>query len=501
VYDPEVVTVPVVVMGAGPAGLTAGYELANRGCRCVILEKDAACGGLARTFEYKGHLFDLGGHRFYTKVALVERIWREVLGDDLLTRKRLSRIYYRGRYFHYPLEPVDVVRGLSVTEIVRCCASYAKAHLFPARPEEDLETWVCNRFGRRLFDIFFKTYTEKVWGIACKQIHADWAAQRIGRLSMLSLARSVLPARRDERGEMRTLIREFLYPRRGPGMMWSRMQSIVAGRGSAVLLNTPVDKILWKQGRVEAVLADGRRYEAGNFISSIPIRELIQKLDPPPPDWLQDAASHFHYRDFLTVGLIVRGKNPFPDNWIYVHDPAVAVGRIQNYANWSPEMSPIPGEVNLGMEYFCFQGDSLWSIDDQELIRRARKELAQLRLVEEPAVVDGMVLRVPKAYPVYDESYQRGLKAIREFLKDVPNLQLVGRNGMHRYNNQDHSMLTAIMAARNILGARYDLWDLQLDADYLERGPVITEEEIQALDLTQPLTPQGLAEHARGGRV
>jgi protoporphyrinogen oxidase len=459
---------PVVILGAGPAGLAAAYALTESGVPCTLIEKESAVGGLARTFQYKDHLFDLGGHRFYTKVALVERLWNDLLKDDFLDRPRLSRIYFREKFFQYPLEPFDVVRGLGCWEVMRCGASYLRSHLFPTRPEPDFETWVSNRFGRRLFENFFEAYTEKVWGIPCNRIHADWAAQRIRGLSLLSLVRNAV---RFHRGaQIRTLIRAFQYPRRGPGMMWERMQSLVAGRGATVELNAPVEKILWRDGAVESVIAGGREYPARHLISTIPIRELIEKLDPEPPDWLREAAADFHYRDFLTVALLLKGPNPFPDNWIYVHDPAVAVGRIQNYRNWSPEMAP-EGRTALGLEYFCAKGDSLWETPDRDLIARARAELAQLGLNKGCEVVDGTVLRMEKAYPVYDDSHERGLDAIRRFLDRTPNLQLAGRNGMHRYNNMDHSMLAGILAARNILGGKFDLWSLNTDSDYQEAGP------------------------------
>jgi len=474
----------IVIIGAGPAGLTAAYELSKQGTQSTVLERDAQVGGIARTASYKGYLFDLGGHRFFTKVTLVEKMWQEVLGGDFLTRSRLSRIYYRSKFFSYPLEPMNALRGLGLLESLRCGFSYLAARLFPHRPEPDFETWVQNRFGRRLFETFFKTYTEKVWGIPCKEIRAEWAAQRIRGLSLTSLVLNALRPRRntDKQKVIKTLIHEFQYPRRGPGMMWNRTRELVEQRGSRVLLNAPVEKIRWRRDRITAVEAGGQLYAGEHFLSSMPIRDLIRSLDPAPPEHLLRAAEDFHYRDFLTVALMVRGRNLFPDNWIYVHDPQVQVGRIQNYSNWSPEMVPDAETSCLGLEYFCFEGDALWRTPDRELIELARREIGHLGLVDPAAVMDGAVVRVPKAYPVYDGTYQRGLEAVREFLAGVPNLQLMGRNGMHRYNNQDHSMLTAMLAARNILGGRYDLWRVNVDADYQEEGAAITEEEVKAME-------------------
>ena len=335
---------------------------------------------------------------------------------------RLSRIYYKSKFFQYPLEPMNALLGLGIVESIRCGFSYIAARLFPEKPETNLEAWVSNRFGRRLFGIFFKSYTEKVWGIPCRQIGAEWAAQRIRGLSFTSMIwNAIRPKKRqDKQGVIKTLVHEFQYPRKGPGMMWNKTRDIVESRGCRVELNTPVDRIRWEPGRVISVHAGGREYQADHFISTMPIRQLIECLDPAPPAYLVNAARDFKYRDFLTTCLICKGTNLFPDNWIYVHDPKVRVGRIQNYGNWSPEMVPDPDNSCLGMEYFCNQGDDLWKMRNDDLIALGRKELAQLGLAPEHAVVDGTVLRIPKAYPVYDETYQRGLDAIRHVPQGNP---------------------------------------------------------------------------------
>jgi protoporphyrinogen oxidase len=487
---------PVVIIGAGPAGLTAAYELSKSSVHSVVLEKGSVVGGLSRTADYKGYLFDIGGHRFFTKVSLVDRMWHEVLGADFITRPRMSRIYYKSKFFQYPLEPMNALMGLGIFESFLCGLSYVRAKLFPEKPEENLEAWVSNRFGNRLFKTFFKTYTEKVWGIPCREIQAEWAAQRIKGLSFTSMIWNALrPKRKQSRQEViKTLIHEFEYPRRGPGMMWTKTKEIVEDRGSRVVFQAPVESICWEPGRVKAIRAGGQAYSGDHFISSMPIRELIECLDPAPPEHVRRAADDFRYRDFLTVAVMVRGKDLFPDNWIYVHDPNVAVGRIQNYSNWSPEMVPEPDMSCLGLEYFCFEGDGLWTTPDAELVALAKKELGTLGLVDPKNIVDGTVLRIEKAYPIYDGTYRRGLAAVREFLATVPNLQLVGRNGMHRYNNQDHSMLTAMLAARNILGARYDLWQVNVEADYHEEGSMVTEEELKAMDASQPIVPRRVTE-------
>jgi protoporphyrinogen oxidase len=486
-----------VIIGAGPAGLTAAYELSKSGRRSIVLEREDTVGGLARTLAFKGYLFDIGGHRFLTKVALIEKIWREILGEDFLTRPRLSRILYRSKFFNYPLDPGNALAGLGIVEAMRCGLSYLWARMVPQKPEDHFQAWVANRFGQRLFKIFFESYTEKVWGMKCTEIQAEWAAQRIRGLSLYSLVCDALGLRRKGPQAIKTLVHEFHYPRLGPGMMWERASSIIRSRGSEVVFRAPVEKVLWESGRVTGVLAGGKLYEGDSFISSMPIRELIETLDPAPPEWLGNAATDFNYRDFITVALIIRGKELFPDNWIYVHDPGVRVGRIQNYKNWSPDMVPDAENTCLGLEYFCFEGDGLWSMPDQELIDLAGREVHALGLAPRSAILEGKVLRVQKAYPVYDDTYARGLEAVRSFLTMVPNLQLVGRNGMHRYNNQDHSMLAGVLAARNILGERYDLWRVNADADYLENGRSAMNDDLaalhSALQSTQPEVPAAIS--------
>ena len=481
----------VLILGAGPAGLTAAYELSANGIPSVVIEQDPVVGGLARTVEYKGYLFDIGGHRFYTKVPMIEKIWRDVLGADLLVRERLSRIYYRSHFFQYPLEPADVIGGLGVIEVLRCGASFSKAKLFPRMPEDDFETWVSNRFGRRLFDTFFRAYTEKVWGIPCREISAEWAAQRIRGLTLSSLVKDAF-GRPRKQGEIKTLIRQFLYPRRGPGMMWSRMSEILAGRGVRVLLNSTVETVAWNDGKF-VVSAGGSRWTARQVISTLPIRNLVSLFSPRVPDAVSHAASNLQYRDFIVVALILKRSRLFPDNWIYVHEPGVMVGRIQNYGNWSPDMTPDPEMTCLGLEYFCHEGDGLWNMQDSDLAALARREIARLGLADADSVTDSTVIRVPKAYPVYDSGYRGRLDTVRQFLQTVPNLYLAGRNGLHRYNNQDHSMLTGILAARNILGASYDLWDLSIDSGYLEEGPGLTAQQIDSLQAEQPAVPSSVS--------
>ncbi len=484
----------VIVMGGGPAGLTAAYLLSKSEIAVEVLERDDIVGGISRTATHGGYRFDIGGHRFFTKVSIVENLWNEILGDDLILRRRLSRIYYRGKFFSYPLKPFNALSGLGLWETSRCMASYAKARLRPIVPEDNFEAWICNRFGRRLFEIFFRTYTEKVWGMPCSEIEAEWAAQRIKGLSLASAIKNALfgETASGKHAVVKTLIDQFQYPRLGPGMMWERAKEMAEARGAKVHMRTPVRRIHWDANGVTSIESDSVSFEGTDYISSIAMDELVEALTPAPPPEVLAAAKRLRYRDFLTVALVVDKPDLFPDNWVYVHDPTVKLGRIQNFGNWSPEMVPDPNTSCLGLEYFCHEGDDLWSMADAALLALGAKEIASLGLLGGANVMDGAVVRMPKAYPVYDAGYSTAVALIRDFVSQrLPNLQLVGRNGMHRYNNQDHSMLTAMLAVKNINGSRYDLWRVNVDDEYQEEGASITEEDLQRLEQSQPFVPRG----------
>jgi protoporphyrinogen oxidase len=467
----------IVVTGAGPAGLTAAYLLSKEGYPVTVLEGDDMVGGISRTAMYKGYRFDIGGHRFFTKVAPVEALWRELLGDEFISVPRMSRIHYRGKYFDYPLKAVNALQALGPFTALAIVASYVKWHYKPYPVEENFEQWVTNRFGKRLYEIFFKTYTEKVWGIPCTEIRAEWAAQRI---QGLSLARAILNATslNKRSTKIKTLINEFEYPRLGPGQMWETARDRVRELGSQVLMRHRVTAIECANGRVQAVRAatpDGeRRFEGDHFISTMPVRSLVRAFDPAPPEAVRAAGEGLKYRDFLVVALILNRDKLFPDNWIYIHTPGVKVGRIQNFNNWSAAMVPTPNTTVLGMEYFCFKGDGLWESDDKVLIARASRELEELGLAKATEVVDGAVIRMPKAYPIYDSVYRGHLEVVRGYIDPIRNLHTVGRNGMHKYNNQDHSMLTAMMAIWNMKGATHDLWEVNTDFEYHEEQKLET---------------------------
>jgi protoporphyrinogen oxidase len=473
-----------IVIGGGPAGLTAAYELNKYGKKSIVFEKADRVGGISRTETYKGYRFDIGGHRFFTKVGEVEQLWQEVMGDEFIQVPRLSRIYYKNKFFSYPLEPYNALTNLGLINSTLIMWSYFKAKVKPNPVEDNFEQWVSNRFGKRLYETFFKTYTEKVWGIPCTEIRADWAAQRIKGLSLKKAIINALFGSNDTK----TLIKEFNYPRLGPGQMWEKVQEILDQSSCPVNLNTEVVEIEREDFRVNSITikqeGEIKKVTGDNFISSMPVSLLLKKLNPAPPEEVLQAASSLKYRDFLIVSLIVDQPDLFPDNWLYIHSPEFQVGRIQNFKNWSPDMVPDADKSCLGMEYFCSEGDELWEMSDSKLIELASQEIIRLGLGVNPGdVKDGCVIRQYKAYPVYDGEYRKHLKVIQKYFRKFENLQTVGRNGMHRYNNQDHSMLTALLAAKNILGEKHNLWNVNVERSYHEN---FTNEEWSKLK-QQPL--------------
>lgn len=478
----------VAIVGGGPAGLTAAYELQKRSdsaFKPLVFEASGDVGGIARTESYKGFRFDIGGHRFFTKVKEVEALWHEVGGEDFVLRPRMSRIYYRGKYYDYPLKIFNALSNMGPVEAMQIMLSYFKWQVSPFKEEENFEQWVTNRFGRRLFQHFFKSYTEKVWGIPCTEIRADWAAQRIKNLSLTKAVLNALTGANDTT----SLIEEFEYPRLGPGQMWERFRDKVRAQGGEVRMKSAVTKVIRNGNRVEAIEvvdyagAKQRSYRvrADHFINSMAIKDLISAFDPPPPPHVVRAAERLKYRDFLIVTLILDHPDPFPDNWIYIHSPEVQVGRIQNFRSWSPDMVPDPNKASIGMEFFCHEGDGLWASDDAELIKQASRELEYLGLAKQSNVVDGTVIRQPKAYPVYDGEYREALDIVQNWILELENFQTVGRNGMHRYNNQDHSMLTAMLAARNVLGEQHDIWNVNVERSYHEDFTVSEKDKAQEI--------------------
>ena len=483
----------VAIIGAGPAGLTAGYLLCEAGVPVTVLEADSAyVGGISRTVQYKGFYFDIGGHRFFSKSEDVEKAWMDMLGPDMLERPRSSSIHYGGKFYSYPLKAGEALRNLGIVESTLCVLSYLKASVFPVADPKTFEEWVTNQFGKRLFSIFFKTYTEKVWGMPCSSISADWAAQRIKGLSLASAIKNALlpqkqSANRDQ--VIKTLINSFRYPRKGPGMMWEKYAARIEEMGGTVKMGCKVTGCTFDRSSDSWEIAFTERsaeeqtgeegtgkqavVKANHVISSAPIAELVPSLLPQPSEEVVRACESLRYRDFLVVSLILKERNRFSDNWIYIHEPGVKVGRVQNFKSWSPEMVPDPDLCCYGLEYFCFEGDELWNSSDEELIDLGIRELEQLSLAEKGDFVDGCVVRQRKAYPVYDDHYARHVQVIRDEIEDkYPSFHMVGRNGMHKYNNQDHAMMTAMLTAKNIIAGKrqFDVWSVNNDAEYHEEG-------------------------------
>jgi protoporphyrinogen oxidase len=466
--------VETAVLGAGPAGLTAAHVLAQRGRPGAVFEADDTVGGIARTVQHNGFRFDLGGHRFFTKLKPIEDLWRDMLGDDLLTRERLSHIYYKGQYLEYPLRSADVVSRLGMWESFRCALSYVANLPRRGRKAVTFEDWVTARFGRRLYDVFFRSYTEKVWGIPGSEIQAQWAAQRIKNFSLFVAVLSALGLRRRH---VTTLIEEFQYPRLGPGQMWEAFREAVEERGVPVHLRRRCVELRHTDRVVTSIVmdADGELWEhpVEGVVSSIPLSELVLSLSPAPPDHVVAAARRLRYRSMCLVAVVTSDPEPFPDNWIYLHDPDTRAGRVQNFGAWSDDLVT-PGMTCLGAEYFCFEGDDIWTMSDAEAVELATTELARIGLVDPAKVVDGRKVNVPRAYPVYDAGYDEAVGVLREYLTGFRNLQTCGRNGLHRYNNQDHSMWTAILASLNLLdGASHDVWSVNTEAEYHEEGEIV----------------------------
>ncbi|MBE2203755.1 MAG: NAD(P)/FAD-dependent oxidoreductase [Chthoniobacterales bacterium] len=470
----------ILVVGAGPAGLTAASALAETGFSVVILEKDAEyVGGIARTVRYKGFRFDIGGHRFFSKSDEITAWWHARMGKDFIKVRRMSRIFYRGRFFDYPLKAWNALAGLGVWTSVLCVLSYILAKIFPT-PENSFSDWVANRFGKRLFKIFFESYTEKVWGVPCSQISADWAAQRIRGLSLSrAVWHAICPPRnRAQKAPIKTLTEEFNYPRLGPGMMWEKTRDDIQELGGRIRMGTEITAFQWSGNRVESATTtdqwgETETMQAGQFIVSMPLRDCVMAFHPPLSESVRQAADKLKYRDFITVALMVGKKDIFPDNWIYVHDPSVKIGRIQNFNNWSSEMVPGEGVTCLGLEYFCFVGDELWRMPDEDLVALAKREIAKLGLAAEKDIDDGCVVRMEKAYPLYYPGYEEDVSIIRSALEAFENFQVIGRNGMHKYNNQDHSMMTALLAARRLTGEKRNPWNVNIDAEYHEEQSAI----------------------------
>ena len=460
------------IIGAGPAGLAAGYTILNTGSELpILLEQDSQVGGLSKTVEHKGFRCDIGGHRFFTKNPQVESLWKEVLPNDFLRRPRLSRIYYRGKYFHYPLRIINALVGLGPREGARIMASFVKAKLTPRSPEISFEDWVSNRFGFRLYSIFFRTYTEKLWGIPCTELSADWAAQRIRNLDLTKAVINALGI--GGSGKIASLIDEFDYPRLGPGQMYEAMAAKCVDRGGKVLLRHRVVAVRHEKNKIVAldvVSPDGQlTVDVDMVVSTMPLDELILRMRPEPPSEIRKAAMGLQYRSIITVNTMLDRPRTVPDTWLYLHAPEVLASRLQVYKNWSPELVPDSRFSSLGLEYFSTEGDSLWSNTDTAFLEIAKKDLRELGLAKGNDIFDWFIIRYRKAYPVYSDGYQQKVNMLRSYLSQFKNLECAGRYGQFRYNNMDHSIMTGMLAVRKLYGEPCDPWAVNAEGEYLEQ--------------------------------
>jgi protoporphyrinogen oxidase len=515
-----------IIVGAGPAGLTAAYELLTRTeIQPIVIEKSQHMGGLSRTVNYKGNRLDVGGHRFFSKSDRVMAWWLEMLpleasdelvvainyhrkerivaaskcGPDpaaedrvMLLRSRKSRIYYLRRFFDYPMTlTTDTLRKLGLWRTFKIGLSYVRSSLFPLLPEKNLEQFFINRFGRELYRTFFQSYTEKVWGVPCTEISSKWGAQRIKGLSMRTAVAHALrktfkrnPAELSQEDTETSLVERFLYPKYGPGQLWEEVARRIVQMGGEIRTGQELAGVETDGCRVQSMqvlhsdTGERETLPGDYFFSTAPIQELLRSFIMPPPPKVLEVSDGLVYRDFITVGLLVKslkvydGSRLVSDNWIYIQEPDVKLGRLQIFNNWSPFMVADPGHVWLGLEYFCNESDPLWRLSDEAVIELAKQELSKIGIIDAAAVLDATVLRVEKAYPAYFGTFER-FAEIREFVDRFQNLFLVGRNGMHRYNNQDHSMLTAMMAVENIISGKTDknnLWEINTEMDYHEEA-------------------------------
>ena len=471
--------IDILIIGAGPAGLTAGYQLTKKSnLTTVILEEDKNyVGGISRTEIYKGYHFDIGGHRFFSKSKEVVDLWKEILPNDLLKRPRKSRIYYKNKFYNYPLRAFEALFNLGIFQSFLCIISYIKARIFPNKNPKNFQEWVSNKFGKRLFKIFFKSYTEKVWGMKCNEISANWASQRIKDLNMFTVIFSAIKNTLNISSTYTptTLIKSFYYPRKGPGMLWEEAAKKIKMKDGQIIMGSKVVNLQYLETNewIVSYKKDNKIYEiiATHVISSMPIKDLMISLVPKASSI--KFANNLKYRDFISVALIINKKDIFDDNWIYIHDPNVFVGRIQNYKAWSEEMIPDNSTTCLGLEFFCNEGDDFWNKSNEQLLEISSKELEYLNLVDKNDIIDGCVVRQKKAYPVYDAQYQDDVDEIKkEIKKKYTNIHLIGRNGMHKYNNQDHAMMTALLTVENILRKKevFDIWNVNEEAEYIEAG-------------------------------
>lgn len=465
-------TKKIAVIGAGPAGITAAHELAKKGLSVEVFEAGERVGGMAKTIELWDQYVDLGPHRFFSSDPRVNKVWLDMAGADYSMVNRLTRIYYRKVFFDYPLKPFNALRGLGIWESIRCVASYVSARLSPPQDTSTFEGWVTSRFGKRLFGIFFKSYSEKLWGISCKELDADFAAQRIKKLSLFEAVKAAVLG--NVGNKHKTLVDEFAYPNLGAGVVYERMAEKVAELGGTVRLRTPVASILpapTPDGKPTVTLEDGSVLTFDHVVSTMPITLLVDRMGAPED--VQAHAKALTFRNTILVYLRVDGDSPFPDQWIYVHSAGLKTGRITNFRNWVPSINNGQPDTILCLEYWCYDPDDIWRADEAALVALATDEIYSTGLIPAGSVVDGKVVRVPKCYPVYASGYKAHLKPVEDFLTAQHGISVIGRYGAFKYNNQDHSILMGLLAAENIAdGATHDLWELNTDYEYQESSKI-----------------------------
>ena len=465
----------VAVIGAGPAGATAAYVLAKRGVEVHLYEASPFVGGMARSIEMWGQTVDIGPHRFFSSDTRVNQLWLEVIGKDYEMVDRLTRIFYRNKFYHYPVKAFDALKNLGVFEAALCVMSYGWQRIKPGRNElgKTFESWVVARFGKRLYHHFFKTYTEKLWGISATELDAEFATQRIKKLSLGEAIKSAIFGGGGEKHK--TLVDQFAYPDQGTGEVYDRMADYVRKHGGKVLLRTPVAEVVTRGKTVTGLKLESGKVELyDEVISSMPLTLLVSRL-PGVPQKVEKANKSLKFRNTLIVYLQVKAKNIFPDNWIYVHSTDLRTGRITNFKNWVPSINKGKKEAILAMEYWCFDEDDFWHWDDKQYVDLAKEEIVKTGLIKANQIIDGKVIRVPKCYPVYRQGYKSKLKSVEDFLRGFKQLQIIGRYGAFKYNNQDHSILMGMLAADNITeNAKNDLWDINSDYEYQESS-VITK--------------------------
>ncbi|MEO1434336.1 MAG: FAD-dependent oxidoreductase [Bacteroidota bacterium] len=472
----------VAVIGAGPAGITAAYELAKHGISVDLYEASDQVGGMARSIELWDQIVDIGPHRFFSNDNRVNQVWLEVAGKDYEMVDRLTRIYYKKRFFYYPLKVFNALKNLGPWRALLCMLSYFKERLSPTKQDGTFESWVTNRFGRRLFEIFFKTYSEKLWGISTKELDSDFAAQRIKKLSLFGAIINALMAGRGNKHK--TLVDQFAYPIKGTGMIYDRMAESIEQNGGRVLLKTPVEKVHTENGKAKGVsLKDGSFEAYDQVISSMPLTLLVNRMEETPQP-VKDAVNSLKFRDTVLVYLKVEGQDLFPDNWLYVHSPELRMGRVTNFRNWVPQLYGDESSTILCLEYWCYrEEDEFWKWDDQKLIELAKDEIRQTGLIGQTDISDGFVFRIPRCYPVYSTGYKDRLKPVEDYLKTIEDLQVIGRYGAFKYNNQDHSILMGLLAAQALIkNEKQDLWSINTDYESYQEASVITKTGLQKVE-------------------